>query len=169
MKRMLMVTVLVFVVAGLVVSVRAIETSQAQSNRDDEAAIRRVIADQTAAFNRHEVDRTLFTEDADYVNAQGIWLKGAAEIERARKAQFQSALKAAAIKLLDIRVRFIRPDVAIAHATYEISGMVGLDGRMMPPHEELSLRVLAKNNDRWLVTAFHITTISSRQPQLRQQ
>jgi uncharacterized protein (TIGR02246 family) len=169
MKRMLMLTVLVCVVSGLVASLRALEMSQAPSNRDDEAAIRRVIADQTAAFNRHEVDRALFTEDADFVNAQGIWLKGAAEIERARKAQFQRALKAAAIKLLDVRVRFVGPAVAIAHATYEISGMIGLDGLMTPPHEELSLRVLAKNNDRWLVTAFHITTISARQPPARQQ
>ena len=168
MKRVLMVAVLVCVAAGVVASLTAIEV-QAPSTRVDEAAIRRVIADQTAAFNRHEVDRALFTEDADFVNAQGIWLKGAADIERARKAQFQNALKAAAIKLLDVRVRFVRSDVAIAHATYEISGMIGLDGLMMPPHEELGLRVLAKTNDRWLVTAFHITTISARQPPARQQ
>jgi hypothetical protein len=70
-----MVTVLVCVAAGLVVGIRTIEASWAQSNRDDEAAIRRVIGDQTAAFNRHEVDRALFTEDADFVNAQGFWLK----------------------------------------------------------------------------------------------
>lgn len=169
MKRMLMLTVLVCVAAGWVAGIRAIEMSQTPSNRDDEAAIRRVIADQTAAFNQHQVDRALFTEDADFVNAQGVWLKGAADIERARKAQFQSALKAAAIKLLDVRVKFVRPDVAVAHATYEIAGMIGLDGLMTPPHEELSLRVLAKNNDRWLVTAFHITTISARQPPARQQ
>jgi len=166
MKRVLMVAVLVCVAAGVVASLTAIEV-QPPSTRDDEAAIRRVIADQTAAFNRHEVDRALFTEDADFVNAQGIWLKRAADIERARKAQFQNALKAAAIKLLDVRVRFVRSDVAIAHATY--SGMIGLDGLMMPPHEELGLRVLAKTNDRWLVTAFHITTISARQPPARQQ
>jgi len=169
MKRMLMLTVLVCVATGLAASIRAVEMSQAPSSRDDEAAIRRVIADQTAAFNRHEVDRALFTENADFVNAQGIWLKGAADIERARNAQFQSALRAAAIKILDVRVRFVASDVAIAHATYEISGMIGLDGLMTPPHEELSLRVLVKNNDRWLVTAFHITTIGARQPPARQQ
>lgn len=123
MKRMLMLTALVCIATGLMASIRAVEISQVPRSRDDEAAIRRVIADQTAAFNRHEVDRALFTEDADFVNAQGIWLKGAADIERARKAQFQSALKAAAIKILDVRVRFVAPDVGIAHATYEISGM----------------------------------------------
>lgn len=53
---------------------------------DDEDAIRRVIADQTAAFNRHEIDRSLFTDDADFVNARGIWLQGADTIERGRRA-----------------------------------------------------------------------------------
>ena len=168
MKRMLMITVAASVVSALVVAVAADQKPQASSSADDEAAIRRVIADQTAAFNRHEVDRTLFTDDADFVNAQGIWLQGASAIESGRRAQFQRALKAATIKVLDLRVRFLRPDVAIAHATYEISGMVGPDGLTMPSHRELGLRVLTKNNGRWLVTAFHITTVGSRQPSARQ-
>jgi uncharacterized protein (TIGR02246 family) len=160
MQRMLIITVVGSVATAWVAA--AAQKPQRPSSADDEAAIRTVIADQTAAFNRHEVDRTVFTDDADFVNAQGIWLQGAPAIESGRRAQFQSALKAATIKPLDLRVRFLTPDVAIAHATYEISGMVGLDGLTMPPHRELSLRVLTKNNDRWLVTAFHITAISSR-------
>ena len=161
MKRRLTVAVLVSIAIGSVAGVRVIETRQTQRDREDEAAIRGVITEQTRLFNEHEVDRTLFTEDADFVNAQGVWLKGAAEIERARKMQFQTALRAAMIKLLDVRVRFLRPDVAIAHASYEIAGMVGFDGRVAPPHEELSVRVLVRNNGRWLVSAFHITTASS--------
>lgn len=168
MKRTLVITVAVSVASALGVAVAANQRPQASSRADDEAAIRRVIADQTAAFNRHEVDRTLFTDDADFVNAQGIWLQGASAIESGRRAQFQNALKAASIKVLDLRVRFLGPDVAVAHATYEISGMVGLDGLTMPSHRELGLRVLTKNNGRWLVAVFQITTIGSRQPPARQ-
>jgi hypothetical protein len=35
----------------------------------------------------------------------------------------------------------VRPDVAIAHATYEISGMIGPDAVTMPPHQEIGLRL----------------------------
>ncbi|MBI4907316.1 MAG: SgcJ/EcaC family oxidoreductase [Acidobacteria bacterium] len=150
------------------VTVAFSQMSQTASRAGDERAIRRVIDDQTAAFNRHEVDRSLFTTDADFVNARGIWLQGADAIERGRQAQFRGVLKSASIRLLDIRVRFVRPDVAIAHATYEISGMTGPDGVTMPPHKEIGLRVLTKTKDRWLVTAFQITTIDARRPEVRQ-
>lgn len=65
-------------------------------------------------------------------------------------------------------MRFVRPDVAIAHATYEISGMIGLDGVIMPSHQEIGLRVLTKTKDRWLVTAFHITGAGAPPPAARQ-
>jgi len=58
------------------------EAPERASRADDERAIRRVIDDQTAAFDRHEVDPSLFTDDADFVNARGIWLQEADAIER---------------------------------------------------------------------------------------
>lgn len=167
MKRASIVT-LVGSAAVTLVAAAASETLQRESRGDDEGAIRRVIDDQTAAFNRHEVERSLFTDDADFVNARGIWLQGADAIERGRQAQFKSVLKTASIRLLDVRVRFVRPDVAIAHATYEISGMIGPDGVTMPPHQEIGLRILTKTRDRWLVTAFHLTTIDAPRPAARQ-
>lgn len=92
-----------------VVAAAAPQMSQRRSQGDDEPAILRGIDDQAAAFNRHPVDRSLFTDDADFVNARGMWLRGADAIERGRQAQFRSFLKAANIRLLDVGVRVVRP------------------------------------------------------------
>ena len=54
-------------------------------------------------------------------------------------------------------VRFIRPDVALAHVTNEFSGLVSPDGQTLPPHRELSTRVLVKDDGAWRITAFHNT------------
>jgi len=57
--------------------------------------------------------------------------------------------------------RFIRPDVAIAYVTNELSGLVGPDGKAQPPHRELSIRVVVKNDARWKIAAFHNTMLSA--------
>ena len=61
--------------------------------------------------------------------------------------------------LLDLRIRFIRPDVAIAHQTHEMSGMLRREGQKMAPHRERSIRVLVKEQGKWLTTAFHNTIV----------
>ena len=44
----------------------------------------------------------------------------------------------AALKTLDVTVKLIRPDVALAHVTNEMSGVAAPDGTVMPPHQELA-------------------------------
>lgn len=159
MKRILMRIILVLVTFGLALAYTAREGGQVQNNREDEEAIKRVITGMTEAFNRHEAKVSFLTRDVDFVYADGNWLKGAAEIERGRKARFETVLKEARLKLIDIRIRFIKPDVALAHVTNEISGMIGPDGQEAPVRQELNLRVLVKENGKWLLTAFHNTTL----------
>lgn len=129
----------------------------------DEEAIRKVIHDGIETFNRHDAKAGMafFTEDADFVTVYGKWSKGVAEIERSRQQRFETALKHAKIELIDLRVRFIEPDVAIAHETHDLSGMLGPDDKPLPTMRELSIRVLVKRNGRWLVTAFHNTVVRS--------
>ncbi len=158
MKHLLRIA-LRLVAVGLVVGCATSERITMPGHHEDEEAIKRVIMDMTDAFNRHEPDASLFTNDADFVNVNGIWLRGGAEIEQGRKARFETVLKEARIRLLDIRIRFIRPDVAIAHVTNETSGMVLPGGQKLPVQQELNIRVLTKENGRWLVAAFHNTSV----------
>jgi uncharacterized protein (TIGR02246 family) len=89
-------------------------------------------------------------------------MKGVAEIETGLARVFETRGRAAKLKTLDIDVRFIRPDVALAHVTNEMSGVTAADGRVLPPHRELSVRVLVKEQGLWRITAFHNTVVQER-------
>lgn len=171
MKQILAITVPAIVTISLALSLTIGESALAQSNRKDEAAIRKVILDGIESFNRHDAKAgtVFFAEDADFVNVYGRWSRGPADIERSRTERFQTALREAKIKLVDLRIRFIKPDVAIAHETHELSGMVGPDRERVPSQRELSIRVLVKKRGKWLVTAFHNTVVRAAESPTREK
>ena len=84
MKPLLRI-VLPLAIVGLAVGCATSERIAMQGHREDEEAIRRVIVDMTDAFNRHEPDASLFTNDADFVNVNGTWLRGPPTSNRAGK------------------------------------------------------------------------------------
>jgi uncharacterized protein (TIGR02246 family) len=141
-------------------SVNQINAAQAQ---DDEAAIRQAVATMTTAFNTRDdqVTASLTTTDADFVTVTGAWSRGSADYLATRRARFATALKNASIRVIDIKVRFLRPDVALAHVIQEIHGMLDGDGKELPPHRELSLRVFVHEDGKWLMTAFQNTTVTT--------
>src|SRR5437667_3402126 len=77
----------VLAIVSVVLSCAAAQTV-AQGTPEDEEAIKRVVIAMDDTFNRHEPNASLFTRDADFVNVNGTWLKGAAEIENGRRAAF---------------------------------------------------------------------------------
>src|SRR5713226_4036707 len=145
------------------------EVAQTANRSEDENAIRRICLERIERFNnKHEPPLAAeFTPDADFVNVYGMWRKGPAEIEARQKERMETVLKDAKITLLDLRIRFIRPDVAIVHELHEMSGMLNDDGEKMPPHQELGIRVLVKEQGKWLITAFHNTIVRPVEPPAR--
>jgi uncharacterized protein (TIGR02246 family) len=135
---------------------------QVVGSPEDEQAIRKVIGETTEAFNRHDATALvrLYTPDADLVTLRGEWMRGVAEIERGMTAIFATRNKHSTLKTLDVRIRFIRPDVALAHVTNELSGVLGAEGQSLPAHRELSIRVFARGHGVWRVSAFHNTLLS---------
>ena len=131
----------------------------AQGGSVDEEAIKRVVATMDDAFNAHKPEVSLFTPDADFVNVNGTWLKGASDIESGRRNAFETRLRNARTKSLDVRIRFIRPDVAIVNVTSETVGITTSDGRELPPQRELNIRVMTKEDGRWLIAAFQNTPL----------
>lgn len=130
----------------------------------DEAAIRQSVLAMTDAFNARD-DAALIalaTPDADWVTVAGRWTRGTQAYVDARRSRFAGPLKSAALRSLETRIRFVRPDVAIVHVTHEIRGMLDQAGKPLPPHPELSTRVYVKQNGRWLISAFHNTGLPPR-------
>jgi uncharacterized protein (TIGR02246 family) len=136
-------------------------TPSLADNGADEDAIRKVIVAMTEGFNRHDggAASTMYLADATLVTVRGEVMHGQAAIERGLNAIFATRAKAASHRTLDVAIRFLRPDLALAHVTNELSGLVAPDGQPLPSHQELSLRVFINDGDGWKVAAFHNTMI----------
>lgn len=154
-------TLLMMLVAvGIGVS-GATGNAQAVANPAEVEAIRALMVQTTEAFNQHDAKAwTRFcTPDAQLVTVRGESMKGVSEIEKGLATIFESRARRAILKTLDISVRFVRPDVALAHVTNEMSGVLSPEGQPLPSHRELSIRVVVKDQGVWRITAFHNTIL----------
>jgi uncharacterized protein (TIGR02246 family) len=144
------------------------DAQQAGSNADD-AAIRKVIAEMTEGFNNHDgkAAARMYAPDARFVSVRGDMMNGQAGIEKGLSAILSSRAKNATQRTMDVMVRFIRPDVALATVTNELSGLVAPDGHGLPSQQELSLRVFVKDAGIWQVSAFHNTMVAPFAPPVR--
>lgn len=132
-----------------------------QGAREDEEAIRQVIVEMTEGFNKHDARAStrMYTSDADLITVRGERFRGTTEFEKGLASIFATRAREAKLRTLNVSVRFIRPDVALAHVTNELSGLIAPNGQRPPPHQELSLRVFVKEGNDWRVAAFHNTLV----------
>ena len=79
-------------------------------------------------------------------------------VEKGLATIFQTRGRHVTLKTLEVSVRFVRPDVALAHVKNELSGLISPDGQTLPPHQELSVRVFVKTTARGALLRF--TTLS---------
>jgi uncharacterized protein (TIGR02246 family) len=153
--------VTLIVVLGVNAASAGAGQTRAPEARNDEEAIKAVIAATTDAFSRHDAKAwvKLCTPDAQLVTVRGESMNGVAEIEKGLTRIFETRGRNVTLKTLDLAVRFIRPDVALAHVTNHLSGLVSPEGQTLPAHHELSIRVLVKDQGAWRITAFHNTIL----------
>ena len=138
-----------------------IARAQAADTRKDEEAIKAIIAATTDAFSSHDAKKWVqyCTSDAQLITVRGESMNGVAQIEKGLATIFQTRGREVTLKTLDVSVRFIRPDVALAHVRNELSGLINPDGQTLPAHQELSVRVFVKDEGTWRITAFHNTIV----------
>ena len=131
---------------------------------DDESAVRNVLAEYAVSWNRHDMAAfgRLFTENCDYVNIAGVHWKGVQEIVQRQAELFQNRLKTAVRTLTGAEVRFSTPDVALVHATWDVTGSSRPTGEAVPVLKEITTMVMVKTNGKWLITAFQNTESGAR-------
>lgn len=132
--------------------------SQHRVQRDEEAAIRAVQSRQADAWNRHDATlyAQLFTVDGDVVNVVGWWWRGRAEIETKLTAAFAFVFRDSKLTITDVQVRFVSPDIAIAHVRWSMEGAKTPAG-IPEPRQGVQTQVLIKQAGSWLIAAFHNT------------
>lgn len=123
----------------------------------DEERIKKVLADFTDAWNKHDAKSfsNVFSEDVDFTNVVGKSSTGRIEIEKFHAPGFATKWKDSYQKITQSKIRFIKPDVAAVDAWWEMTGLKGPEGQDMPPRKGLLNFIMTKNNDTWLITVMH--------------
>ena len=126
--------------------------------RADEEEIRSVAMRQADTWSRHDAKAyaALFTEDCDVVNVVGWWWRGRAEVERKLTEAFRFVFRESRLTVTEVKIRFIRPDVAVAHARWTMVGARTPAG-IPEPREGIQTLVFTKQSGRWLIAAFQNT------------
>ena len=146
----------VFLAAAIIGAVAAAGPAAAQTA--DEAEIRSVAMRQGETWSRHDTKAyaALFTEDCDVVNVVGWWWKGRAELEQKLGEAFKFVFKDSKLTITDVTTRFLKPDVAVAHARWTMTGARTPAG-IPEPREGIQTLVFTKQSGRWLISAFQNT------------
>jgi uncharacterized protein (TIGR02246 family) len=164
MNRVLAVMALLLA-APLVVSAQAIDLVSGGSGRArDEEAIRNVLADFIDAWNRHDAKAfsMVFAEDADFTNVSGVSAHGRSEVEAFHAPRFATKFKDTRQRITEVKIRFIRDDVAAVDARWEMTGAKAPDGRDVPRRKGLLNFVMTRQGERWLITVMHNTELPRR-------
>ena len=123
-----------------------LERSGACDSAADTAQIRALEQEQAAAWSAHDARRyaALFTDDADVVNVLGWHWKGRTELEQKLARAYAIVFAKSQLSVHDVAVRFITPDVAIAHVPWTMTGALSPTGGATPPQQGLQAQTLVK-------------------------
>ena len=151
------------IVFGLLVVTGCAGISLGQNK--DELQIRELQARQATAWNQHDATAyaDLFTEDGEVVNVVGWWWKGKVEIASKLTAAFAFVFKDSTLTITDVQVRFVKPDVAIAHVKWTMTGAKTPPG-LPEPKQGMEIQVLRKQRGKWLILSFQNTASVPEMP-----
>jgi uncharacterized protein (TIGR02246 family) len=132
------------------------------ANAKEEEGIRKVLADFTGAWNSHDAKAFSmdFAEDADFTNVRGVSAQGRTEIEKFHAPRFATIFKDTHLTITDIKIRFIKPDVAEVDARWEMTGSKTPDGKEVPLRKGLLDFVMTGEGGAWSITVMHNTDLT---------
>jgi uncharacterized protein (TIGR02246 family) len=122
-------------------------------NKADEAAVHNVPQAFAAAWAKHDGHQLarVMSEDVDFVNVGGDWLKGRADFELYHSRLLSGRFIESTITPLEIVVRFLRPNLAVLHWSWSIRGDRNEDLTPREPRFGLFTMIVEKRHGEWLV------------------
>jgi uncharacterized protein (TIGR02246 family) len=138
--------------------------ARAASRAEDEASIKKVEADFTAAWNRHDPKAmaSFWAVDGDLINPFGRWAKGRAEVEKLFQDEQSAVMKGTTYSTTSSSIRFLGPDVAVTDWDIAITGMRGPDGSALPPFKPHLTIVMVRKEGHWACAAARPYEFTSR-------
>jgi uncharacterized protein (TIGR02246 family) len=139
--------------------VTAAAYGQTAANKDaspDETAVRAIVQSLQDGWNAHDgkAFAAPFAADADYVVVNGMYLKGRPAIEQGHAQIFSTFYKESRNAATVKGVRFLRPDVAVAHVEWNLEVRPGGEKA-----RAMNSLVLTRDAGKWSIASFHNTPI----------
>jgi uncharacterized protein (TIGR02246 family) len=85
--------------------------------------------------------------------------KGREQIRNEHARIHEMQMKESTLTIHAVSVRFLKPDVGLAHIEWGLQGDRDPDGTSRPPREGVTSWVVQKRGQDWLVAASHNTNI----------
>jgi uncharacterized protein (TIGR02246 family) len=128
---------------------------------DDERAIREVQARWDDAWNRHDVKAlsALVADDVRFVNVAGIVLTTRKAFEELQARTHATQFKESVRTVTSTEIKFLTPDIAVAHVTWGMRGDRNADGTARRPRTGLMMQVLMKRDGAWTIVAAQNTDV----------
>ena len=148
---------------GLLLALYSLAVSQTTANHaKDEAAIRAIIANLNDAWTKGDAKLwgEQFAEDADFTVWTGTYVKGREAITRGHEEIFKTIYKGTKLGLTVRSIRFLRNDVAVAHAE---GSVVKKEEEFPTTPQVVPVFILTKEKGRWQIAVFQNTRVQSRQ------
>lgn len=126
----------------------------------DDAKIRALEQQQAVTWNAHDIDgyASLFTPDAHVVNVLGWQWQSRAELKEKLGRAFGSVFARSQLSVGHVDVAFLKPDVAVAHVRWTMTGALsptGSGGGV--PEQGIQTQVLVRSGGRWRIAHFQNT------------
>jgi uncharacterized protein (TIGR02246 family) len=124
----------------------------AQTNADKEAVRKLPVAfsDAMTKHDGHELAKTM-AADVDFVTVGAMWLHGRRDFEIYHTRLLNARFMEVTVTPLQIAVRFLRPDTAVAHWNWRLAGDKNIDGTKRQPRYGMMTMVAEKRHGKWLV------------------
>jgi uncharacterized protein (TIGR02246 family) len=144
--------------ATTVILLTTVAAAQVRDTAKDEEAIRKLIEGLNESFQKRDAKlrASLFTEDGVFINAFGLQREGRAAIEQFWTELFAiGTFNQTEVKITQLKVRFLTPDVAIVDRFEEATGQRGMETqRLLPPRWIHLTLIMKRSGDRWLMAYY---------------
>ena len=111
-------------------------------------------------WNRHDMDSmgTMLRNDVDFVNVAGVWLSGKQATIADHKQKHQGVMfKNSVWTTQSTAIKYVKPDLAILHIRWGLTGDNDMDGTPRPPRQGIFTWVVSKQTGLWqLLTAANV-------------
>lgn len=124
--------------------------------------IAELIATHERGWNAHSADMlmSLFDESMDFVNVLGMHHRSAASLRQEYQHIFATFMKNTTIRMRPNDARLLSPDIAVAHAHWEMTGMAKVPGWNSPDvRRGVMTYVLVRRGDKWKISAAQNTDV----------